>query len=211
MKFGILSESPADEAAICILIEALLRQPIEIIRPPLRARGWPHVAQVLPAILRHLHLHTEADAFVVVVDSDDSPLHEGDHEDPDKFHPLCRLCQLELVVRRTLKHLPSRAHRPALRVATGLAVPAVEAWYLCGRDPDVTEESWRRGVRQGRLPYDRRELKVRTYGTFRPSLPLETRRAVEEARRLAQDVRVLESAFPLGFGNLSREVRPWRA
>ena len=50
MKFGILSESPADEAAVRILIEALLHQSVEIVQPPLRARGWPHVAQLLPAM-----------------------------------------------------------------------------------------------------------------------------------------------------------------
>lgn len=206
VKIGFLSESPADEAALHILVEALLKRPVEVMQPPLRARGWPHVLQVLPAVLHHLQFQTDADALIAVVDSDDTPLHDADHEDPNRFHPLCRLCQLELAVRRTIKRWKLPPGRAPLRVATGLAVPAVEAWYLCGVDPEVGEEGWR----SGRSNYDRRELKRRTYHTPRPSLPLETRRAMEEARRLAADLRLLENAFPLGFGNLAREVRPWR-
>ncbi len=249
MKIAFLSESPADEAAIRILVEAVLGERVQVMQPPLRARGWPHVGQVLPPILRHLQFQTDTDALIVVVDSDDTPLHEGDHEDPNQFHPLCRLCQLELIVRRTIRRWKLPPDRAPLRVATGLAVPAVEAWYLCGRDPEVGEAGWRRctekprarkdvayatakaafpqrpphamtgndvayatslGALAGRCPYTRRELKWRTYGTYRPPLPLEIRRAQEEARRLAADLRVLENAFPLGFGNLAREVRRWR-
>lgn len=210
MKLGILSESPADEAAIRILVEALVRERVDVVQPQLRARGWPHVVQLLPAILRHLQLQTDADGLIVVVDSDDTPLHQGKHDDPDQFHPLCRICLLELAIRRTLKHCKLPPGRAPLRVATGLAVPAVEAWYLCGRDDAVGEESWAQCLRRGYCPYNRRELKWRTYGTHRPPLPLEIQRAEVEARRLAADVRVLENTFPIGFGNLSREVRTWR-
>lgn len=210
VKVAFLSESPADEAAIRILVESILGSPVTVMTPPLRARGWPHVVQVLPPILQHLQFHTDAEALVVVVDSDDTPLHDGNHEDPDQYHPLCRLCQLELAVRRTAKRWKQTPGRARIRVATGLAVPAVEAWYLCGRDPEVGEADWRRHVAQGTSPYNRRELKLRTYGTYRPPLPLEIRRAMEEARRLAGDLRELEHRFPLGFGNLAREVRNWR-
>lgn len=211
MKVGILSESPADEAAIRILVEAIVREPVMIVQPPLRARGWPHVLQVLPAILRFLQLQTDADALIVVVDSDDTPLHDADHRDPNQFHPFCRLCQLELAVRRTRKHIVRPPGRAALRVATGLAVPAIEAWYLCGRDPQVGETGWRQCVKHETCPYDRRDLKWRAYNTVRPPLTLEIRRAEEAARRLAAGLRVLEDGFPLGFGNLLREVRTWRS
>ena len=54
MKIAILSESPADEAAIAVLAAAVLGGPFERVQPALRARGWPNVAQVLPAVIRHL-------------------------------------------------------------------------------------------------------------------------------------------------------------
>jgi hypothetical protein len=209
MKLGLLSESPADEAALRILLEALLGEPISVVQPPLRARGWPNVMQVLPAIMRYLQFQSDAAGLVVVVDSDDTTLHEGDHADPNRFHPFCRLCQLEMTIRRARKswHVPDG--RAVLHTAVGLAVPAVEAWYLCGRDRDVGEEAWRRAQQRGGGQYSRRDLKQRVYGTMRPPLPLEVRRAEEEARRLAVDLRGLENDFPIGFGSLAHAVRHW--
>ena len=210
MKLGLLSESPADEAALRILLEAILGRSIEVLQPPLRARGWPNVMQVMPAVMYHLQFQTAAAGFVVVVDSDDTRHHEADHADPNKFHPLCRLCQLEMTMRRARKRWVLPPGRAPLLTAAGLAVPAVEAWYLCGRDPDVGEAAWWRDRERGVVRYTRRDLKQRTYGTMRPSLPLEVRRAEEEARRLARDIHVLEREFPNGFGSLANAVRRWR-
>jgi hypothetical protein len=209
MKVGLLSESPADEAALRVFLEALLRERVEVLQPPLRARGWPNVMQVLPAVLRHLQFQTKAAALVVVADADDTPLHDADHADPNRFHPLCRLCQLEMTIRRARKGWRVPEGRAPVATAVGLAVPAVEAWYLCGRDAEVGEEGWRRAQARGGAPYTRRDLKWRVYGTVRPPLALETARAEAEARRLAGDLRVLENAFPNGFGNLARAVRHW--
>lgn len=210
MKLGLLSESPADEAALRILLEAVAGVSIEVIQPPLRARGWPNVMQVLPAVLYHLQYRTEATGFVVLVDSDDTRLHDADHADPDKYHPHCRLCQLELTIRRARKRWVLPPGRAPLQTATALAVPAVEAWYLCGRDGEVGEAAWRRDAERGEIRYTRRDLKQRVYGTMRPPLVLEVRRAEEEARRLARDIHGLERDFPGGFGWLANTVRRWR-
>ena len=210
MKLGLLSESPADEAALRILLEAVLGTSVQVVQPPLRARGWPNVMQVLPAVLYHLQYHTDAAGFVVLVDSDDTRLHDADHADPGKFHPLCRLCQLEMTIRRARKRWVLPAGREPLHTATGLAVPAVEAWYLCDRDRQVGEAAWRRDAERGEIRYTRRDLKQRVYGTMRPPLVLEVRRAEEEARRLARDIHVLEREFPNGFGWLANTVRRWR-
>lgn len=210
MKLGLLSESPADEAALCILLGAVLGATVEPVQPPLRARGWPNVMQVLPAVMHHLQFQTDAFGLVVVVDSDDTRLHDANHADPDKFHPLCRLCQLEMTIRRARKRWILPPDRAGLHTAVGLAVPAVEAWYLCGSDPEVGEAAWRRDRERELVRYTRRDLKQRVYGTMRPSLPLEVRRAEEEARRLARDIHQLERAFPNGFGSLANAVRRWR-
>jgi len=209
MKVGFLSESPADEAAVRILVEAMLGQNVHVVQPPLRARGWPNVIQVLPAVLRHLQFQTDADALVVVADSDDTVIHDADHADPDHFHPQCRLCQLELTIRRTRKRWRLPKHRAAIHTAVGLAVPAVEGWYLCGRDEEVGERGWQQCQEHGQCLFTRRDLKWRVYGTSRPTLPKEIEHATREARRLAADLSRLENEFPVGFGHLSRSVRSW--
>ena len=79
MKLAILSESPADEAALQVLVGYVLGEPFATLKTALRARGWPSVEQVLPPIIRHLHFNTDADGLVVVVDSDDSIVHTPEH------------------------------------------------------------------------------------------------------------------------------------
>ncbi|MFI5356447.1 MAG: hypothetical protein ACHQ4G_03845 [Opitutales bacterium] len=209
MKLAVLSESPADEAAIRVLVGAVLRTEVQAVQPNLRARGWPNVAQVLPAVIRHLHFHTQADGLVVVVDADDSVVHTAAHETAGFYHPQCRLCRLRAVFRQTVKHLPPAHGRRHVLRGMGLAVPAIEAWYLCGRDATVTEAAWRQGQEQGRAPYTRAELKLRVYGTDRPSLGYETDCALREVQRHRQDARRLEADFPGGFGSLARDLRAW--
>ncbi len=210
MKVALLSESPADEAALRIVAEGVLGRSIEVVQPPLRARGWPSVAQVLPVILRHLHFRTDAVGLIVAVDADDTVVHTAEHERPGYFHPRCRLCELRAIVRQALKNLPPAQGRARLQTAVGLAVPAVEAWYLCGRDETVTEAAWLDGQAAGVPPYTRRELKQRVYGTMHPSLPFEVQRATEEMARHDGDFRRLEFDFPGGFGALAADLRRWR-
>lgn len=202
MKVAFLSESPADEAAIVVLVEAVLGRRIERVRPALRARGWPNVRQVLPAVVRHLHFQTDADLLVVVADSDDSVVHTAQHD----HHPGCRICQLRAVFRKAARHLPPAHGRNGVLRAVGIAVPAMEGWYLCGRDELVTESAWVAGQADGRLPYTRAELKERVYGTSRPTLQLETRVALAAVRWHARDLRRLENDFP-GFAVLAEDVR----
>jgi hypothetical protein len=210
MNIALLSESPADEAALRVLVGYVLGDRFNRVAPTLRARGWPSVELVLPAILRHLHFNTNADGLVVVVDSDDSPVHTTEHEAPGYHHPYCRMCRLRTVFRRVTKNLPPAQGRDRVLRAVGLCVPALEAWLLCGRDTSITEAAWTNGQAAGRLPYTRRELKWRVYGTERPSLPHEIRRAVQEVSRHQGDVRRMENDFPQGFGSLARDLRTWR-
>lgn len=209
MKLAILSESPADEAAIEVLVAAVLGERIQRVRPSLRARGWPNVAQVMPAILRHLHFNTDATGLVVVVDSDDSIVHDDTHERKDYFHPRCRMCQLRAIFRQTTKKLPPARGRERLLRGVGIAVPALEGWYLCGKDEGVTEAAWVAEQHDPMRPYTRRELKRRVYGTERPTLAHETVCAVREVQRQAGDLRRLENDFP-GFGFLAADLRSWK-
>jgi hypothetical protein len=210
MKIAILSESPADEAALKVLVGYVLGESFTSVQSSLRARGWPSVEQVLPPIIRHLHFNTDTAGLVVVVDSDDSPVHTPDHEAPGYHHPFCRICRLRAVFRRTIKNLPPAHGRSRVLRAVGLCVPALEAWLLCGRDASVTEQAWLDGQQAKAAPYTRRELKERVYGTDRPSLKFETERALQEVSRHRGDVRRLENDFPNGFGAMARDLRSWK-
>lgn len=212
MNVALLSESPADEAALRVLVGAVLQKPPRLVAPGFRARGWPNVVQVLPAVIRHLHFNTDAELLAVVVDSDDSIVHSAAHDKPGYFHPHCRMCHLRAVFRQTTKKIARspRPHGPGGVVrGVGIAVPAVEAWYLCGRDDSVNEAAWAAGQEHGRQPYSRAELKLRVYGTDRPSLPLEIEHALREVERHRHDTRRLENDFP-GFAALARDLRSAR-
>ena len=210
MKLAVLGESSADEQAVRIFVEGLLGEATEPTRPPpLRTRGWPSVLAVVPVVLKHLYYHTETEAFVTVVDSNHSTVHDDSHDQNTQLQ--CRLGRLRKTIEQTLRGLRQLPHRSQLRVAVGLAVPSIEAWYRCGRDPAVSESAWNEGLRGHRDPYTKAELKCAVYGTVRAPLALMIAKQVEEAQRLANDLTTLEKRFPAGFGSLARMVRSWRS
>ncbi len=55
----------------------------------------------------------------------------------------------------------------------------------------------------------RKKLKRSLYGEDFAPQAIRIRRMREEALRLAQDLFLLESYFPSGFGSLARKVRSW--
>lgn len=210
MKIACLSESSSDEAAVSILVQGILGGPVELSEPPLRANGWPHIRQVLPATIRGLHYTTDVEALLVVADSNNTRLTADEPPRGLQTSEEPRLAQLHRIATETSATLRPVATRPALRIGVGLAVPAIEAWLVCGVDPNVSEGAWVRGLRAGRLPYTKSELKAAVYGSDRAGRAHRTARAVEEARRLVADIDSLERRFAAGFGALARAVRAWR-
>lgn len=209
MRVAVLSESSADEAAIRILLNGILGEQTQDAPPlPLRSRGWPYVLRVLPTIIKFLHYRTDAEALAVIVDSDDSLIHQDSHE-RSVGHSDCRLCELRRVSALEMDRLTAVPNRNTLKVALGLAVPAIEAWYLCGLDTQVNEATWARGLLSERISYARNTLKKSIYGTERPTIEIETRHAIEAATRLVADLTLIEQLFPVGFGSFARDVRAW--
>ena len=208
MKVAYFAESSADEAALKILTEAILDRNTEtVIHAGLRHRGWPTVRTVLRAVLLELHYHTDAEGFVFIVDSNSSPAHSGAHTNsPDQK---CRLCQLQRIITEVEHQFRPIPARLPLKIALGLAVPAIEAWLLCGIDPHVTEAAWFNGMKAGHLPYTKSGLKEKVYGTSHPSLAIETEAMVNAATRLAADFSGLRNLFPMGFGNLESDLKNW--
>lgn len=209
MNVAVLGESSADEAAIRILTAAAVGIPIHPVDVRLRSRGWPSVRNQLPSVIRYLHFRSDADALVIVVDSNTTPVSQLDENNNRVPHSDSRLVELRSVVSTTLDEIGPRPHGARLRIAIGMAVPAIEGWLRCGVDPHVNEAAWERGLRNGHCPYRKAQLKQDVYGTISPSIVLETERAGLEATRLANDLGLLERQFPIGFGSLVGELRTW--
>jgi len=213
MKVAIYSESPADEAALRILVDALRGEATEPAHLPCRlaSRGVESVFNLLSTVIRALHYNSNAEALVVVVDSNHTPIDPAEPNTDGARAKRCRLTRLREIVEQVTPTLKPVADRPALRVALGLAVPAIEAWYLCGHESGISEEAWAQGLAAGKEPYSKARLKQLAYGTDRPSLAIETERAVEHARRVAAGLGLLDAKFPVGFGSFARDVRNWGA
>ncbi len=211
MKVAVLSESSADEAAIRILVDVLLGAASERVDLfQLRSRGWPSVRNVLPTVIKHAYFWTDAEGLVVVADANGSVMHR-EVESGTACEEGCRCCHLRRIAAAALGQVRGREGRAGLRVAIGLAAPAIEAWLLCGKEGEASEAAWGRilAAGSGRITGRRAELKRALYGTDRPSLAVETEVMVREARRVAGDLLGLERAFPAGFGGMAREVRGW--
>lgn len=143
MKVAVLSESSADEAAVRLLVEAVLGVQTTSPEPlTLRSRGWPAVRDVLPTVIRHLHFQTDVEGLVVVADSDRSVIHTVQHDMTEDGQPGCRVCELRNVHQFTRHRMAERVGRAPLKVAIGVAVPAVEGWYARGVVPHVNEAAW---------------------------------------------------------------------
>jgi hypothetical protein len=214
MKVAVFSESEADEAAVRILADGILGIATEVpLGQPIRvrSRGWPAVVNLLPAVLKHLRYASDAAGLIVIADSDLTPVHVPAHEEPSGIEANCRLCQIRSVISDVKQSLRAIAGRPSIKTAIGLAVPQLEAWFRVGVDPHVSEASWITSLRDRVHIFNHRVLKQTVYGTDRPSIELETRRAREETQRIVRDghLSLLEQSFPGGFGALAKDLRAW--
>ena len=186
MKIGFYGESSADRVALAVFAEGILGKPPEPINKDLEAHGVTGVLSALDGVFRGVHFNSDAEGLIIVVDSDDTELHEMHHDPLKVAGGGCRFCQIRNIITRAQNQLRPRQDRPELKVAIGLAVPTIEAWYLVGKNPQVGEAAWKVGL-AGRPPFTRQQLKKLVYGTDRPSLELETECAEREARRLIKE------------------------
>lgn len=209
MKVAIFSESPTDDAVHRIFVDALLGEETEIVDFPLRTRegGWHFVRKNLHSVYLALYYNSNADGLVTIVDSNHSVIHNTEHEAGDTANPDCRLCILRNVLKRARPREPV-ANRSEFKVAIGLAVPAIEAWFPCGTS--TSESEWQKGLDTKKYSYDKWKLKVTAYGTDHLVSGVTMKKGVEHARRAVERLDDLEARFPGGFGALAREIRSWR-
>ncbi|MBI2298721.1 MAG: hypothetical protein HYU66_07195 [Armatimonadetes bacterium] len=207
MRLAVLSESIADEAALRAMVGAVLGAGIDWANHPYRlpSRGWHAVVDNLKPMAVAMHYRTNADGLVVVADADLPAVPHG----ASRSSRIPRLEQLRQLREAVCKQLRPRRGRAPMRIMVGVAVPAIEAWYLCGRDGRATEAAFLQGHWDEQGSELRAELKRLTYGTTTPSLAEETAQATADAERLARNIARLEGAFPQGFGSLAEERRSW--
>lgn len=122
------------------------------------------------------------------------------------------LDRLREAIHETVSKLRAVAGKEILKVAIGVPVPAIEAWYLYRKNPQLYEATWIRWQQGENIAYDRVKLKEECYGNSRPSIELEIECAVREAKRIIENdlLNDLENAFPQGFGSLANEIRSWK-
>ena len=210
MKIGFYGESRADQAAMAVIVEGIMGAPPEPISMDLEGHGVTVLLNALDGVFRGVHYNSDAEALVIVVDCDDTELHDVTHDVQGGDKERCRLCQARKIINRAQNQLKPRNDKPPLKVAIGLAVPTIEAWYLVGKEHQIGEAAWLVGLKENKKPFTRSQLKKLVYETDRPSLEHETDRAVQEARRIIADVNRLEIAFPSGFGLMAKEIRSWK-
>lgn len=142
MKIGYYSESRADQAALAVFTEGILGEPPEPISMDIEGHGVTAVLNAIDRVILALHYHSNAEGLVVVVDCDHTELHTVAHEQPDRAADDCRFCQIRKKVAKAMSRLKPIPNKPFLKVAVGLAVPAIEAWLLVGKNHGVGEPAW---------------------------------------------------------------------
>src|SRR5713226_2943710 len=125
MKIGFYGESPADQAAMAVFAEGILREPPEPINMDLEAHSVPGFFSALDGVFRGVHYNSDAEGLIVVVDCDDTELHSSVHDTPGSSEERCRLCRVRKIITQARKQLKARQGRPELKVAIGLPVPAI--------------------------------------------------------------------------------------
>ncbi len=209
MKIGILSESKVDEAAYKILVESILGHPVDLFKDYQKRGGWSQAKKLIRPIILDLH-YSGADGFVFVGDSDSTPPHIASHDQLDEVPEDCRLCEIRRLARSLIETLPARSGQPQLKVAVGIATPAIEAWLLSGLDANCTEAWFREEQARGRLSRQTgRNLKIRKYGSLEASAGIKLQRTLENAQRIADDLDGLEQRFQFGFGHLRNDLLQW--
>ncbi len=207
MRLAILSESLADEAGVKVFVEGLLQRSIDVVSRKVRPGGLDALLNVLPSVLKALYYRGEADGLIVVLDSNHSTLPHACNEKCYEGEP-CRLCGVRNIIENVRSHVTPSPDLKFPITAVGIAVPAIEAWYLCDQT-NISESAWLRGLQDGTLPYTKQDLKQWAYGTDRLAGSEQKAKAIEASRRVVEDLDQLEILFPKGFGALAHDIRAW--
>lgn len=211
MKIAFFSESKIDETVLKNLVEEISESEIEEtdIRKKLRFRSSSHLVKNLSVVISSVHYNSDAKFLVIASDSDDYPVHISQHDINENGE--CHLCRLRKIVKNSLAEMQAVEGKEMLKVAIGVPVPAIEAWLLFGKNPQVSENTWIRKQNGEKINYNRKKLKTELYGGERVSEEKKIEISIKAIERIVENQLLddLEKSFPQGFGSLSNEVKSW--
>jgi len=107
MKIAIFGESSTDDAVIEILAQAIIGEEIEFISAPrleirdTKRGGSANMYKHLRNFFRYWYYSTEAEYLIMIIDSDDTPIHQIEHEEEGKENEKCRLCALRQNIKKS--------------------------------------------------------------------------------------------------------------
>lgn len=213
LRVAVLAESETDDAVAREVVAHVRQSRVTAVAvPSIRTRGWDAMLRQLPIVVKAVYYQSEADAFVVLADTDATVPHDpATHAAPPPAG--CRWCLLQSSLAQTLQRLARQGLRPAgtpLFTAVGTPVPAVEGWLLAGRAPHASEASWRqRGPHAAAASEEfKRQLKREAYGAGPPFRDMPSR-ASELIREVLTSAGALRTAFPGGYAPLEDAIRSW--
>lgn len=108
-----------------------------------------------------------------------------------------------------MSDVPAVYSRSPLKVAVGVAVPAIEAWYLVGRHPAASEAAWMSRPSDLRHHDRKREFKLAAYRIASADSAAGVERATNTAGEAAKRVSDLIRLFPGGFAPFAGAVQGW--
>ena len=108
MKIGFYCESPVDRAALAVFTEGILGSAPEPINIDLEAHSVPGFFKTLGGVFRGVHYTSDAEGLVVVVDADNTEMHDPAHDTLPRVAERCRLCEVRTIIARAKNELKPR-------------------------------------------------------------------------------------------------------
>ena len=208
MKAAILGESDIDNQLVWRIVQGIRGTDISRVEHPSSVRSWPRLLYALPSVVKYLYYRTDADALIVIADSDKTEVHERGH---DGRNQNCRHCSLQLESDLVRAQLAPVEYRGDLRVIVVVPPPSIEAWFSLGDANCGTEGAWRQALRNGAiasLEIDRLKRLLYDEAALRSS-QRRLEHALQHADRLLARIDHVEAAFPDSFGRFVDTVRSW--
>lgn len=188
LRVAVLAESGTDDAVAYEIVAHVRRVVVEPVAvPSIRTRGWPAVLRQLPTVVRTVYYQSDADALVILADTDATVPHDPATHTPEFPHPDCRWCALHTALARALAGVGPRPVQGPLRTAVGAPAPAVEAWLLAGDPVHASEAAWlQRGASAAAASEAyKRQLKQAAYGPGPPFRSMTSSASTRIRRALA--------------------------
>lgn len=211
-RVAVLGESATDDAVAREIVAHVRGTPVAPVAvPSLRTRGWSALVGQLPRLVQTVVRRGEADAFIVLADTDTSPVHDPVVHAVTRAASVaeCRWCYLHATVLDTMRAIEAGGG-PVIPFAVGCPVPSLEAWLLAAQPGGPSEAGWLMdgAGNPARAKAHRLALKRRAYGDATADREPTARSLIGQ---VLSDPARLRTAFPGGYAPMEDAIRAWPA